>query len=182
MTDTPPNDDALDLLDVDASQDLVAIRGYAKRLEKRLAEAKKVNDGHELKLAKFETDARETLIQSEAAKAGLSKEQLESLLKIRPDADVEAVVTFAKTLGVEPKVEGAPDEGAPPADGAPPVVDNGKPVPPVSGSSVPTKAFTSEDIAAALKRGDTASIEKAVNDAVAHPERLQLKHGDLIPD
>lgn len=176
---TPPNDD-LDRLDVEASEDLVAIRGYAKRLEKKNAELRKANEGHELKLVELEKTSREALIEKEASKVGLSKEQLDELLKIRPDADAEAVSTFAKALGVEPKPEGDP---APAADGAPaPAPDAGKPVPPVAGSPAPKNAVTSEDIAAAVKRGDMDFVEKAVADAVAHPERLHLKHGDLIPD
>lgn len=179
MSDTTPPNDDLDRLDVEASEDLVAIRGYAKRLEKKNTELRKANDGHELKLAELEKTSREALIEKEASKVGLSTEQLQELLKIRPDADAEAVSTFAKALGVEPKVEG---ESAP-ADGeAAPAPDAGKPVPPVAGSPAPKNAVTSEDIAAAVKRGDMDFVEKAVADAVAHPERLHLKHGDLIPD
>ena len=171
LDQTPEDDDEGSL--VGGNDNFVQLRNYAKKLEKEVKAKDKMLSEMESKIGDFERIARESSAKEAAREKGLSQEQIDMLFKLQPGADAEAVATFAEALGVQPKAN--EDEEA--EETAPPAPSNFQPV---TGGNAPAKPYSSEDVRAAVQRGDYAFLEKVAAEAARDPSRLALKHGDLI--
>jgi len=181
MPDDPlshEDDTDVDSLDASVPANFISLRNYAKKLEKELKAERGKGKEMETKLQTFEQTAREMTVKDAAREAGLTAKNLEDLFKLRPDADVEAVATYAEALGiVKPE---APADGEPAPEGEPAAPAPAAAFVPAPGSSLPAKAITSEDLKAALLRGDDAFLQRAAAEASRDPSRLALKHEALI--
>lgn len=178
--DTDVPDFGSDDTDTAGNQSFVQLRNYAKKLEKDLKAKDKSLESLESKLAELETASREASLKAAAEAKGISEEQLTQLLALKPDADVEALETFSKALGITapPSDSEADASAGSPGDGE--EKPSGGSFKPVSGSPVPPTPHTTDDMLAAIKRNDVAFLEKAAAEAAKDPSRLQLKHADLI--
>lgn len=158
-------------VDVDASDNLKSVRDFAKAQEKRAKQAEKDKEELEARLAALESEKAQGAIKDAAKAKGLSDEQVATLLALNPNPSAEALEAYAAAVGVAPAEDG---EEIAPVAGTPTFPT------PAAGSPLPSKPFTSQDVVDAVMRGDIATADKMVAEAVRNPSRLQFKHPNMI--
>lgn len=172
----------LDSLDTPSNENFVALRKYARKVEKLIKDERKAHGETQAALDTLKAENQTGSVKAAAKAKGLTDEQVDVILALSPNATAEQVEALAKVFPVkaagieeetDEEAEETPESGEPAAGAAGFVPSSG-------GTKVPSKPSTSDDIKAALARGDMAAIERIATDAAKDPSKLSLKHDALI--
>lgn len=166
----------VDEIDLEKEENLVKVREYGKRSDKRARKLERDNEALQERLKTLET--KETVSAAElAAKAkGLSDEQFKQLLELKPEPTAEDVEKFATVVGA--KAPAAPaSQGPPTNEPAPPVANEPVTDPgfsPAPGSQLPADAVKWDEIKTAIARGDDAALTRIVKEALASGKQMDF--------
>lgn len=165
---------------VDANQNLVEVRAYAKRLEKQVRNLTKSAEDAGKKVAELELERTQTTVKGAAKARGLTDAQVDLLLGLKPQATPEEIETFATAFavpapGTDGIAEGDEQVIAAAAATPPPAAQSFLPV--GSGNAPPVKQRTADEILAAIKSGDAGYLEKLASEAVKNPAVLDVLPG-----
>jgi hypothetical protein len=158
------------------------LRRYAERRDAKARDAEERATAAEERVKELEAKEQRAEVQKVAQAKGLSDEQFESLLELNPNPTPEAIEKFAAAFVTNqlPKVDDNQQEDLMPGTSPDTPTPTGAPRP-ISGDLPPAKAFSTEDFAAAARRGDEGALRQMAEAVVRDPTRLKLKHPEMQP-
>lgn len=168
----------VDDVDLDKEENLVAVREYGKRADRRARKLERENEELAERLKALETKDQVSAAEQSAKAKGLSDEQWNQLLELKPEPTAEDVEKFAKVVGASPATPGTEPKEPVTDPAAPAASEPAAPAnpgfTPAPGSTIPAEGVKWDEIKTAIARGDDAFLSRTVKEAVASGKQVDL--------
>jgi hypothetical protein len=174
-----------DEIDIEENQNLVQVREYAKRQERRARKLERQLEELAEKLAAYEKQTKISSAEKLARELGLGEDRWQQLLEFKSEPTEDDVRKFAALVGKtpeEPKREQTVEQpqaeqpAQPQTGGTPGFV-------PAPGTSVPSGQVSWDEIKAAIARRDDGFLTALANKVAAGAATLDLgPYGHLVGD
>jgi hypothetical protein len=162
------------------SDNLRQVREWGEANDRRAREEAAAKEAALARVQELEAKEQEREVQARVKEAGLTEEQMASLLELNPNPSVEAIDKFkdAFITNALPK-----DDDNQPEDLMPDTAPNKPTAPPkpISGGTPSSKPYTTDDFRQAALRGDEAALRQMAAAVAKDPSRLKLNNPDKIP-